>query len=221
MARNQGKAFSDAFNLLPKDPDDNIKLPSLEVTAKKLGISLTSQETNDELVCADADTPGKNDSDSFDSVDARGILLLKVFLKLAELAALPRRTLFRIISYYQQKLRDCNGQKVRVDGDSLKRRRKKPQKTSERASVPYACLCKRCPRLSQEQKGDSSLHGAPQRQLLSSPLLTAESRDTPLTSTPSAQTHHVIRQLTARARHKHNRPSGRGTARPSASAAAR
>ncbi|XP_075631372.1 EF-hand calcium-binding domain-containing protein 3 isoform X5 [Balearica regulorum gibbericeps] len=192
MARNQGKAFSDAFNLLPKDPDDNIKLPSLEVTAKKLGISLTSQETNDELVCADADrdrtvdffdfldvitdkecfaqttSPGKNDSDSFDSVDARGILLLKVFLKLAELAALPRRTLFRIISYYQQKLRDCNGQKVRVDGDSLKRRRKKPQKTSERASVPYACLCKRCPRLSQEQKGDSSLHGAPQRQPLCS-----------------------------------------------------
>ncbi|NXO56085.1 EFCB3 protein, partial [Aramus guarauna] len=77
---------------------------------------------------AQTTSPGKNDSDSFDSVDARGILLLKVFLKLAELAALPRRTLLRIISYYQKKLRDCTGQKVRVDGDSLKRRRKKPPK---------------------------------------------------------------------------------------------
>ncbi|NWH23901.1 EFCB3 protein, partial [Grus americana] len=157
-------AFSDPFNLLPKDPDDNIKLPSLEVTAKKLGISLTSQEANDELVCADADrdrmvdffdfldiitdkecfahttSPGKNDSDSFDSVNARGILLLKVFLKLAELAAVPQRTLFRIISYYQQKLRDCTGQKVRVDGDSLKRCRKKPQKTQKEPVYPMSAF---------------------------------------------------------------------------------
>ncbi|XP_052641810.1 EF-hand calcium-binding domain-containing protein 3 [Harpia harpyja] len=156
MTRKQRKAFSDAFNLFPKDPDGNINLHSLEVTAKQLGISLTSQEAYDELVCADADgdrtvdfsdfldiitdkkhftqtiSPGKNDSGSFDSVDARGILLFKVFLKLVELAALPRRTLFQIISYYEQKLRDCTGQKVWLDGDFLKCHRKKPHKIQKK-----------------------------------------------------------------------------------------
>ncbi|NWZ55056.1 EFCB3 protein, partial [Haliaeetus albicilla] len=149
-------AFSNAFNLFPKDPDDNINLHSLEVTAKQLGISLTSQEAYDELVRADADgdrtvdfsdfldiitdkkhftqtiSPGKNDSGSFNSVDAKGILLFKVFLKLVELAALPQRTLFQIISYYKQKLRDCTGQKVWLDGDFLKCRRKKPQKIQKK-----------------------------------------------------------------------------------------
>ncbi|NXS72288.1 EFCB3 protein, partial [Pandion haliaetus] len=153
-------AFSNAFNLFPKDPDGNIKLHSLEVTAKQLGISLSSQEVYDELVHADADgdrtvdfsdfldiitdkkcftqtTPlGKNDSGSFDSVDARGILLLKVFLKLVELAALPLRTLFQIISYYEQKLRDCTGQKVWMDGDFLKCRRKKPHKIRKKPVYP-------------------------------------------------------------------------------------
>ncbi|NXJ55432.1 EFCB3 protein, partial [Spizaetus tyrannus] len=153
-------AFSDAFNLFPKDPDGNINLHSLEVTAKQLGISLTSQEAYDELVCADADgdrtvdfsdfldivtdkkhftqtiSPGKSDSGSFDSVDAKGILLFKVFLKLVELAALPRRTLFQIISYYEQKLRDCTGQKVWLDGDFLKCHRKKPHKIQKKPVYP-------------------------------------------------------------------------------------
>ncbi|NXU24697.1 EFCB3 protein, partial [Thalassarche chlororhynchos] len=152
--------FSDAFNLFPKDPDGNIKLHSLEVTAKQLGISLISQEAYDELVCADADrdrtvdfsdfldiitdkkcfaraiSPGKNDSGSFDSVDARGILLFKVFLKLVELAALPRRTLLQIISYYQQKHRDCTGQEVWMDGDFLKCCRKKPHKIQKKPVYP-------------------------------------------------------------------------------------
>ncbi|KAM9656305.1 EF-hand calcium-binding domain-containing protein 3 isoform 3-T3 [Morphnus guianensis] len=156
MTRKQRKAFSDAFNLFPKDPDGNINLHSLEVTAKQLGISLTSQEAYDELVCADADgdrtvdfsdfldiitdkkhftqtiSPGKNYLGSFDSVDARGILLFKVFLKLVELAALPRRTLFQIISYYEQNLRDCTGQKVWLDGDFLKCHRKKPHKIQKK-----------------------------------------------------------------------------------------
>ncbi|KAF1414897.1 EF-hand calcium-binding domain-containing protein 3, partial [Spheniscus humboldti] len=153
-------AFSDAFNSFPKDPDSNIKLHSLEMTAKQLGISLTSQEAYNELVCADASrdmmvdfsdfldiitdkkcfaqtiSPGKNDSGSFDSVDARGILLFKAFLKLLELAALPRRRLFQIISYYQQKLRDCTGQKAWMDGDFLKRRRKKPHKIWKKPVYP-------------------------------------------------------------------------------------
>ncbi|NXQ99314.1 EFCB3 protein, partial [Sagittarius serpentarius] len=153
-------AFSDAFNLFPKDPDSNMKLHSLEVTAKQLGISLTSQEVYDELVRADADgdktvdfsdfldiitdkkcftqtiSPKKNDSGSFDSVNARGILLLKAFLKLVELAALPRRTLFQIISYYKEKLRDCTGQKVWMDGDFLKARRKKPHKIRKKPVYP-------------------------------------------------------------------------------------
>ncbi|KAM6238853.1 EF-hand calcium-binding domain-containing protein 3 [Porphyrio hochstetteri] len=67
----------------------------------------------------------KNDSISFDSADIKGILLLNIFLKLAELAALPRRALFQIISYYQQTLRDYTGQKVGADGDLLKHGRKK------------------------------------------------------------------------------------------------
>ncbi|NXT90545.1 EFCB3 protein, partial [Anhinga rufa] len=127
-------AFSDAFNLFSKDPDGDIKLLSLEVTAKQLGISLTSQEAYNELVCADAMVSDFSDfldiiTDkkcfaqticNFDSVDARGILLFKVFLKLVELATLPQRTLFQIISHYQQKLRDCTGQKVWMDGDFLK-----------------------------------------------------------------------------------------------------
>ncbi|KAF1568500.1 EF-hand calcium-binding domain-containing protein 3, partial [Eudyptes schlegeli] len=153
-------AFSDAFNSFPKDPDSNIKLHRLEMTAKQLGISLTSQEAYNELVCADASrdrmvdfsdfldiitdkkcfaqtiSPGKNDSGSFDSVDARGILLFKAFLKLLELAALPRRRLFQIISYYQQKLRDCTGQKAWMDGDFLKRRRKKPHKIWKKPVYP-------------------------------------------------------------------------------------
>ncbi|XP_049656618.1 EF-hand calcium-binding domain-containing protein 3 isoform X1 [Accipiter gentilis] len=160
MTRKQRKAFSNAFNLFPKDPDGNINLHSLEVTAKQLGISLTSQEAYGELVRADADgdrtvdfsdfldiitdkkhftqtiSPGKNDSGSFNSVDAKGILLFKVFLKLVELAALPRRTLFQIMSYYEQKLRDCTGQKVWLDGDFLKCHRKKPHKIQKKPVYP-------------------------------------------------------------------------------------
>ncbi|KFQ63802.1 EF-hand calcium-binding domain-containing protein 3, partial [Pelecanus crispus] len=157
-------AFSDAFNLFPEDADGDIKLHSLEMIAKQLGISLTSQEAYDELVCADTDgdrtvefsdfldiisdkkcfaqtiSPGKNDSASLDSVDARGILLFKVFLKLVELAALPQRTLFQIISYYQQKLRDCTGQKLWMDDNFLKHRRKKPRKIWKEPLYPMPSL---------------------------------------------------------------------------------
>ncbi|NXX52315.1 EFCB3 protein, partial [Scopus umbretta] len=157
-------AFSDAFNLFPKDLDGNIKLHSLEMTAKQLGISLTSQEAYSELLHADADgnrtvdfsdfldiitdmkffiqtiSPEKNDAGSFNSVDARGVLLFKVFLKLVELAALPQSTLFQIISYYQQKLRDCTGQKVQTDGDFLKCHRKKPHKIRKKMVYPMPSL---------------------------------------------------------------------------------
>ncbi|NXW42327.1 EFCB3 protein, partial [Nyctiprogne leucopyga] len=142
-------AFSEAFNLLPKDPDGNVKLRSLEVTAKELGISVTSQGAYDELVFADAVgdrtvefsdfldivTDKKYfaqtiypDSGSFDSVDARGILVFKVFWKLVESVALPRRTRFRIISYYQQKLRECIGQKVGKDGEYCRKKHHKIRK---------------------------------------------------------------------------------------------
>ncbi|NXI62412.1 EFCB3 protein, partial [Anseranas semipalmata] len=141
-------AFSDAFDYFPKDMEGNINLYSLEVTAKQLGISLAGQEAYEKLVRAEADgdramnfsdfltiitdqncfmqtiCPEKSDSDSFDYVDARGILLFKVLLKLMELAALPRRTLFQIASYYQQKLRDCTGHKDWMDLDFLMNYRK-------------------------------------------------------------------------------------------------
>ncbi|NWQ90629.1 EFCB3 protein, partial [Burhinus bistriatus] len=77
----------------------------------------------------------KNDSCSFHSVHARGILFFKVFLKLVELAALPQRTLFQIISYYQQKLRDSAGEKVWMDGD-FKRFKKKPHKVRKETVYP-------------------------------------------------------------------------------------
>uniref|UniRef100_A0A8B9QDI3 EF-hand calcium binding domain 3 n=1 Tax=Apteryx owenii TaxID=8824 RepID=A0A8B9QDI3_APTOW len=115
----QKTAFCDAFNFFPKDPDGNINLHSLQETAKDLGISLTSQEANDELVYADADRDGKvnfsdfltivtdnkrfmqaiekNYTGNFDSVSATGILFFEVLSKLVELAALPRRTLLEIV----------------------------------------------------------------------------------------------------------------------------
>ncbi|NXL46187.1 EFCB3 protein, partial [Podilymbus podiceps] len=153
-------AFSDASNLFPKDPDGNIELHGLEVATKQLGISLTSREAYDELVCADADgdrtvdfsdfldiitdkkcfsqtiSAGKNDLGSFDSVDARAILIFKLFLKLWELAALPRRMLFQITSHYQQKLRDRTGQAACVDGDFLKCCRNKPHKAWKEPVYP-------------------------------------------------------------------------------------
>ncbi|NXK54731.1 EFCB3 protein, partial [Chauna torquata] len=153
-------AFSDAFNFFPKDMDGNINLHSLEVTAKQLGISLASQETYKKLVCAEADGdramnfsdfltiitdknyfiqtvfPEKNDSGSFDYVDARGILLFKVLLKLVELAALPRRTVFQIASYYQQKLRDCTGHNAWVDADFLMSHRKNNNKIRKVLAYP-------------------------------------------------------------------------------------
>ncbi|XP_019478943.1 EF-hand calcium-binding domain-containing protein 3 isoform X3 [Meleagris gallopavo] len=136
MTKKQQKAFFDAFNFFPKDLDGNINLQNLEVLAKQLGISFDGQEAQKKLVCADADGdkamnfsdfltfitdkncfiqtvfPDKNDSGNFDHVDARGILLLKVLLKLVELEALPQRTLFQISSYYQQKFRDCTSEKA-------------------------------------------------------------------------------------------------------------
>uniref|UniRef100_A0A8B9TFX1 EF-hand calcium binding domain 3 n=1 Tax=Anas platyrhynchos TaxID=8839 RepID=A0A8B9TFX1_ANAPL len=92
-------AFSDAFNFFPKDTDGNINRNSLEVTAQQLGISLAGQEAYSKLECAEADgeclmesqrglVPEKSDPGSFDSVDARGILLCKVLLKMVELEAL-------------------------------------------------------------------------------------------------------------------------------------
>ncbi|XP_052555440.1 EF-hand calcium-binding domain-containing protein 3 [Tympanuchus pallidicinctus] len=141
MTKKQQKAFSDAFNFFPKDLDGNINLQNLEVLAKQLGISFDGQEAHKKLVCADADGdkamnfsdfltfitdkncfiqtifPDKNDSGNFDHVDARGILLLKVLLKLVELEALPQRTLFQISSYYQQKFRDCTSEKAWTHAD--------------------------------------------------------------------------------------------------------
>ncbi|NXT30023.1 EFCB3 protein, partial [Syrrhaptes paradoxus] len=154
-------AFSDIFNLLSQDAGSNVNLHSLEETAERPGVSSTGQKAYNELACAEADgdrmldflnfldiitdqkhfaqttSPGKNDSDSFDSVDDKGILLFKVFSKLVELAALPRRTLFQIISYYKKQLRDCTGQQAWMDGDlSLKCRRKKPHRIQKEPAYP-------------------------------------------------------------------------------------
>ncbi|NXE53761.1 EFCB3 protein, partial [Casuarius casuarius] len=142
-------AFCDAFNFFPQDPDGNINLHSLQVTAEELGISLTSQEANDELVYADADrdgkvnfsdflttvtdnkhfmqamVPEKNYTGNFGSVKATGILLFEVLSKLVELAALPQRSLLEIVRYYQQKFVNCTGQKAWKDSDSLMYCRKK------------------------------------------------------------------------------------------------
>ncbi|XP_031456812.1 EF-hand calcium-binding domain-containing protein 3 isoform X2 [Phasianus colchicus] len=141
MTKKQQKAFFDAFNFFPKDLDGNINLQNLEVLAKQLGISFDGQEAHKKLVCADADGdkamnfsdfltfitdkncfiqtifPDKNNSGNFDHVDARGILLLKVLLKLVELEALPQRTLFQISSYYEQKFRDCTSEKAWTNAD--------------------------------------------------------------------------------------------------------
>ncbi|XP_050571394.1 EF-hand calcium-binding domain-containing protein 3 [Cygnus atratus] len=160
MTKKQWKAFSDAFNFFPKDTDGNINLYSLEVTAQQLGISLAGQEAYNKLVCAEADGdkamnfsdflttitdkncfiqtvfPEKSDSGSFDYVDARGILLCKVLLKLVELAALPRKTLLQIASYYQQKLRDYTGHKAWLDADFLTSYRKNNKKTRKDLVYP-------------------------------------------------------------------------------------
>ncbi|XP_040392522.1 EF-hand calcium-binding domain-containing protein 3 isoform X2 [Cygnus olor] len=160
MTKKQWKAFSDAFNFFPKDTDGNINLYSLEVTAQQLGISLAGQEAYYKLVCAEADGdkamnfsdflttitdkncfiqtvfPEKSDSGSFDYVDARGILLCKVLLKLVELAALPRKTLLQIASYYQQKLRDYTGHKAWLDADFLTSYRKNNNKTRKDLVYP-------------------------------------------------------------------------------------
>ncbi|XP_047902403.2 EF-hand calcium-binding domain-containing protein 3 [Anser cygnoides] len=160
MTKKQWKAFSDAFNFFPKDTDGNINLYSLEVTAQQLGISLAGQEAYNKLVCAEADGdkamnfsdflttitdkncfiqtvfPEKSDSGSFDYVDARGILLCKVLLKLVELAALPQKTLLQIASYYQQKLRDYTGHKAWLDADFLTSYRKNNNKTRKDLVYP-------------------------------------------------------------------------------------
>uniref|UniRef100_A0A663FCN6 EF-hand calcium binding domain 3 n=1 Tax=Aquila chrysaetos chrysaetos TaxID=223781 RepID=A0A663FCN6_AQUCH len=137
------QTFSDAFNLFPKDPGGNINLHSLEVTAKQLGISLTSQEAYNELVCADTDgectrphvTPlwvvlsqfldVQSDPPSR-SFPARGNTVPKCFLS-------QRLYLGCCIL---QKLRDCTGQKVWLDGDFLKCRRKKPHKIQKKPVYP-------------------------------------------------------------------------------------
>ncbi|NXS39738.1 EFCB3 protein, partial [Balaeniceps rex] len=213
-------AFSDAFNLFPKDPDGNIKLRSLEMTAKQLGISLASQEVYHELVWADADgdrtvdfsdfldivtdkkcfaqtiSPGKNDSGSFDSVDARGILLFKVFLKLVELAALPRRTLFQIISYYQQKLRDCTGQKVWMDGDFLKCCRKKPHKIQKKPVYPMPSFVSAA-RISPMNKREAAAYvehfkGSPYAQVPTFPLISKQ--DATMLAKPNKGLQKVVKQ---------------------------
>uniref|UniRef100_A0A8B9ZT26 EF-hand calcium binding domain 3 n=1 Tax=Anas zonorhyncha TaxID=75864 RepID=A0A8B9ZT26_9AVES len=147
MTKKQWKAFSDAFNFFPKDTDGNINRNSLEVTAQQLGISLAGQEAYSKLECAETDGekamnfsdflttvtdkncfiqtvfPEKSDPGSFDSVDARGILLCKVLLKMVELEALPRKTLLQIASYYQQ-FRDYAGHIDWMDADFLTSYRK-------------------------------------------------------------------------------------------------
>ncbi|XP_062451347.1 EF-hand calcium-binding domain-containing protein 3 [Rhea pennata] len=152
LTKKQLEAFSDAFNFFPKDPDGNINLRSLQKTAKELGISLTRQEANDELLYADADrdgkvnfsdfltivtdnkrfmqaiVPQKNYTGNFDSVNASGILLFEVLSKLVELAALPQRTLLEIVRYYRQKFVNCTGQKAWKDSDSLMYCRKNHRK---------------------------------------------------------------------------------------------
>ncbi|XP_040509374.1 EF-hand calcium-binding domain-containing protein 3 isoform X5 [Gallus gallus] len=162
MTKKQQKAFSDAFNFFPKDLDGNINLQNLEVLAKQLGISFDGQEAHKKLVCADADGdkamnfsdfltiitdkncfiqtlfPDKNDAGNFDHVDARGILLLKVLLKLVELEALPQRTLFHISSYYQQKFRDCSSEQAWTDADFLVSHKKNNNKNRKVLVYPLS-----------------------------------------------------------------------------------
>ncbi|POI23006.1 hypothetical protein CIB84_013246, partial [Bambusicola thoracicus] len=162
MTKKQQKAFSDAFNFFPKDLDGNINLQNLEVLAKQLGISFDGQEAHKKLVCADADGdkamnfsdfltiitdkncfiqtlfPDRNGAGNFDHVDARGILLLKVLLKLVELEALPQRTLFQISSYYQQKFRDCTSEKAWTDADFLASHKKNNNKNRKVLVYPLS-----------------------------------------------------------------------------------
>ncbi|XP_014811959.1 PREDICTED: EF-hand calcium-binding domain-containing protein 3 [Calidris pugnax] len=101
-----------------RDPA-HILLPGIECKAAK---SLTRKQGK---------AHGTSDTCNCDSIHARGILFFKLFLKLVELAALPQRILFQIISYYQQQLSDCPGQGVWVDGDFLECHKKKPHKTQK------------------------------------------------------------------------------------------
>ncbi|NXC45125.1 EFCB3 protein, partial [Penelope pileata] len=158
------EAFSDAFKFFPRDMDGRIDLQSLKVIAEHMGISLDGEEAYEKLVCADADGesamdfsdflatitddncfiqtvfPDKNDSSSLDYVDARGILVLKVLLKLVELEALPEETLSQISGYYQQKFRDCVDEKVCTHSAFLMSQTKNHNEIKKVLDNPVCCF---------------------------------------------------------------------------------
>ncbi|KYO46522.1 EF-hand calcium-binding domain-containing protein 3 isoform D [Alligator mississippiensis] len=143
MTRNQLEAFYDAYNFFTKDSDGTIDLHELEMTTKKLGLNLTEQEAYDELAYADVDrdgkvnfldfltiisdtkrfiqavAPEKGSLDSFNLVDATGILMFEVLSKLMEKSALSRRTMLEIVSYYRNKFLDCTSKKAWMVMDSF------------------------------------------------------------------------------------------------------
>uniref|UniRef100_A0A8C8VI10 EF-hand calcium binding domain 3 n=1 Tax=Pelusios castaneus TaxID=367368 RepID=A0A8C8VI10_9SAUR len=124
-------AFRYAYNFFSKDADGNIDLQGLEMTAKKLGISLTEQEAYDELKCADMDVVRSKSRwflGDFDSIDATGILLFEVLSKLVEMSALPRKAMLEIVSYYRQKFLVSTGRRAWMDAGNFMGHDKKPHK---------------------------------------------------------------------------------------------
>ncbi|XP_019378464.1 PREDICTED: EF-hand calcium-binding domain-containing protein 3 [Gavialis gangeticus] len=63
--------------------------------------------------------PEKGNLDSFNSVDATGILLFEVLSKLMEKPALSRRTMLEIVNYYRNKFLDCTSKKAWMVMDSF------------------------------------------------------------------------------------------------------
>ncbi|KAM8988941.1 EF-hand calcium-binding domain-containing protein 3 isoform 4-T5 [Ara ararauna] len=93
---------------LPKKPVRDLSRTPQQRTECKAAKNMTRKQQK---------ASWKNHPSSFSSASDRGMLSLEVFLKLVELAALPQKTLFDIISHYQQKLRD---QKNQMDDDAFK-----------------------------------------------------------------------------------------------------
>ncbi|XP_075767814.1 EF-hand calcium-binding domain-containing protein 3 isoform X4 [Pelodiscus sinensis] len=143
LTRDQLEAFHRAYNFFSKDADGNIDRQGLKATAKKLGIDLTEQEADDELLYADIDgdgkvnfsdfltivsdnkrfiqavAPEKGSTEDVESIDATGILMFEILSKLVELSALPRKAMLEIVSYYRQKFMASTGRRALIDDSNL------------------------------------------------------------------------------------------------------
>ncbi|XP_074176193.1 EF-hand calcium-binding domain-containing protein 3 isoform X1 [Rhinolophus sinicus] len=131
LSASQMQAFQDAYNFFNKDKTGSIDLHGMMCTLAKLGMNLTMHDVYNELKCADIDRDGKVNFSDFvtvltdkncflkavvpekktclDLAGNPGILLFEILSKLVETAALPKKAIMEIVSYFRRQFQETSG----------------------------------------------------------------------------------------------------------------